>query len=206
MRISAMLNTGTTAFAGGPRSRFACAELLEAIASDCSGFSGDLEEPARRRLGGITVMIRGIIERRRTKNPEYFNDFMVVDLETVRGAIDSLAIDLPDLGHAEPISEDAPLFFDVNMLAEHLEHIATERGGTLAGFISTLGLRIRGMLADRRLGAVIARDPPASFDAWLRDYVGDDRANNGQIAIVDLSLVPSEIVHIVVFGASAPDF
>ena len=90
------------------------------------------------------------------------------------------------------------MFFDVNMLAEHLEHIATERGGTLAGFISTLGLRIRGMLADRRLGAVIARDPPASFDAWLRDYVGDDRANNGQIAIVDLSLVPSEIDHIVV--------
>jgi uncharacterized protein len=51
-------------------------------------------------------------------------------------------------------------FFDVNMLPEHLERLATEQGGNLAGFISTLGLRIRGMLADQRLGAVIARDPP----------------------------------------------
>ncbi len=79
-----------------------------------------------------------------------------------------------------------------------LTGVATEQGGNLAGFISTLGLRIRGMLADQRLGAVIGRNPPTSFESWLKDYVGDDGASNGQIAVVDLSLVPSEIVHIVV--------
>ena len=120
------------------------------------------------------------------------------DLETIRSALDTLAQTLPDIGHAAPISEDAPQFFDVNILAEHLDRVATEQGGNLAGFISTLGLRIRGMLADQRLGAVIGRDPPTSFETWLKDYVGDDGASNGQIAVVDLSLVPSEIVHIVV--------
>ena len=84
------------------------------------------------------------------------------------------------------------------MLAEHLERIATEQGGNLAGFIATLGLRVRGMLADKRLGPVIARNPPTTFSNWLKDYVGDDGASNGQVAIVDLSLVPSEIVHVVV--------
>ena len=54
------------------------------------------------------------------------------------------------------------------------------------------------MLADQRLGAVIGRNPPTSFDSWLNDYVGDDGATNGPIAVVDLSLVPSEIVHIIV--------
>jgi hypothetical protein len=102
------------------------------------------------------------------------------------------------MGNAAPISEDAPLFFNVNMLAEHLERVATEQGGNLAGFISTLGLRIRGMLADKHLSAVIARDPPTSFDSWLKDYVGDNCAGNGPLAVVDLSLVPSEVVHIVV--------
>src|ERR1019366_6229367 len=134
-----------------------------------------------------------IVDSRRLGN--FFNDFAISDLETVRSALDTLAQTLPDLGHAAPISEDAPHFFDVNILAEQLDRVATEQGGNLAGFISTLGLRIRGMLADQRLGAVIGREPPITFEDWLKDYIGADGAANGAISVVDLSLVPSEIVH-----------
>ncbi|PAQ06728.1 ATP-binding protein [Mesorhizobium temperatum] len=196
IRISAMLNTGTPAFAGTPKARFDCARLLETIASDCSQFSGEALNTASDALAAIAITITGIVDSRRSGN--YFNDFAISDLETARSALDTLAQTLPDIGHATLINEDAPQFFDVNILAEHLDRVATEQGGNLAGFISTLGLRIRGMLADQRLGAVIGRDPPTSFEAWLKDYVGDDGATNGQIAVVDLSLVPSEIVHIVV--------
>lgn len=195
-RISAMLNTGTQAFAGAARARFECARLLETIASDCSQFGGEPLDTASVALAAIAATIVGIVDSRRSGN--YFNDFAISDLETIRSALDTLAQRLPDMGHAAPISEDAPQFFDVNILAEHLDRVATEQGGNLAGFISTLGLRIRGMLADQRLGAVIGRDPPTCFESWLKDYVGDDGASNGQIAVVDLSLVPSEIVHIVV--------
>src|SRR5258708_9537400 len=93
------------------------------------------------------------------------------------------------MGAAAPISEDSPLFFDVNMLAEHLERTATEQGGNLTGFISTLGLRIRGMLADQRLGSVIGGEPQIAFDNWLKDYVGDKAASTGPLAIIDLSFV-----------------
>lgn len=195
-RVSAMLNTGTQAFAGGARQRFECARLLETIASDCAQFAGEVEEPTSTELATIATTTTGIVNSRRSGN--YFNDFAVADLESVRDALDALTQTLPDMGNAAPISEDAPLFFNVNMLAEHLERVATEQGGNLAGFISTLGLRIRGMLADQRLGAVIGRDPPTSFDTWLKDYVGDNGASNGPLAVVDLSLVPSEVVHIVV--------
>lgn len=195
-RISAMLNIGTQAFAGGARQRFECARLLETTASDCVQFAGEVEEPASTALAKIAETTTEVVDGRRSGN--YFNDFAVADLESVRNALDTLAKTLPDMGNAAPISEDAPLFFNVNMLAEHLERVATEQGGNLAGFISTLGLRIRGMLADQRLGAVIARDPPTSFDAWLKDYVGDNGASNGPLAVVDLSLVPSEVVHIVI--------
>lgn len=195
-RLSGLLNTGTLAFAGGHRQKFDCARLLQAIASDCAVFAGEVEEPTSTELATIATTTTGIVDSRRSGN--YFNDFAVADLESVRDALNTLAQTLPDLGNAAPISEDAPLFFDVNLLAEHLERVATEQGGNLAGFISTLGLRIRGMLADQRLGAVIGRDPPTSFDTWLKDYIGDDGARNGPLAIVDLSLVPSEVVHIVV--------
>lgn len=195
-RIAAMLNTGTQAFAGGARQRFECARLLEILASDCIQFSGELEEPRSEELVALAATTTAVVDSRRSGN--FFNDFAVADLESVRNAIDAFTQTLPDMGNAAPISEDAPLFFNVNLLAEHLERVATEQGGNLAGFISTLGLRIRGMLADHRLGAVIGRDPPTSFDAWLKDYVGDNGASDGQLAVVDLSLVPSEVIHIVV--------
>jgi hypothetical protein len=159
-------------------------------------FADEVQEPLRSALSSVGSITGAIVANRRSG--QYFNDFAIADLEAVRSALDAITLTLPDIGQVGPTSEDAPLFFDVNLLAEHLERIATEQGGNIAAFISTLGMRIRGMLADQRLGAVISRDPPTSFDAWLKDYVGDDGASNGQLAIVDLSLVPSEIVHIVV--------
>jgi DNA helicase HerA-like ATPase len=36
------------------------------------------------------------------------------------------------------------------------------------------------------------------FKDWLETYVGADGASNGNVAVIDLSLIPSEIVHIVV--------
>jgi len=195
-RISSMLNAGTQAFGGTPRARFECARLLESVGAEAAYFAESTEEPTKSSLEDIRATVDGIVDSRRSGN--YFNDFSVADLETVCQKITELTSALPDIGRRGPISEDAPLYFDVNLLAEHLERIATEQGGNVAGFISTLGLRIRGMLADQRLGAVINRDPPTAFDTWLNDYVGQDGAANGQVAVIDLSLVPSEIIHIVI--------
>jgi len=77
----------------------------------------------------ITVTATGVVDDRRSGN--YFNDFAVADLESVRNPLNDLVQTLPDLGYSAPINEDAPLFFDVNLLAEHLERIATEQGGNI---------------------------------------------------------------------------
>lgn len=115
---------------------------------------------------------------------------MVGDLESARDAIAVVTDALPDIvGAAAAINEDAPVPFDVTLLAEHLDHLAAEQGGNFAAFISTLGLRIRSMLADQRLGGVIGKAPPTSFEEWLKSYIGDDGARNGPLAVVDLSLV-----------------
>jgi uncharacterized protein len=195
-RINNMLSTGTQAFAGAARARFECARMLEALASDAREFGQSVEDPAATSLTELGDEVTAVINSRRSGN--YFNDFYVTDLEGIRDRINSLASTLPDISATAPISEDAPLHFDVTLLADHLERIATEQGGALAGFISTLGLRIRGMLADQRLGAVIGRSPPTTFENWLNDYVGSDGAANGPIAVIDLSLVPAEIIHVVV--------
>lgn len=196
VRVSALLNSGIQAFAGAHPQRFQCAELLRNIATDCVRFSTEVDEPQKVAALGVAEAAEAIIANR--ASGRFFNDFSVADLESVRDALNGVCAGLPDLGNAGGISEDSPTYFDVDSLAEHLEKVATEQGGNLAGFISTLGLRIRGMLADQRLGAVIGRNPPTTFEQWLKDYVGDNGASNGEVAIVDLSLVPSEVVHIVV--------
>lgn len=195
-RVSAMLNSGNQAFAGSARARFECARMLETIAGDCAEFADGVEDPLHTELNSLRALVEKTVNARRSGN--YFNDFGVRDLERVRTALTDAAENLPDLSSISSISEDSPTYFDVNLLPEHLERVAAEQGGNLAGFISTLGLRIRGMLADQRLGAVIGRDPPTSFEAWLADYVGESDAKNGTIAVIDLSLVPAEVVHVVV--------
>ncbi len=196
-RVSALLNLGTQAFAGSARPRFECARLLETIASDATQFAPSVSDAQiTTALEELAQAVTQVVDARRSG--QYFNDFSIADLETVRGRLDTLVASLPDLGTATAISEDTPTSFDVTMLAEHLERIAIEQGGNVAGFISTLGLRIRGMLADHRLESVIARTPPTTLEHWLTDYVGANKASNGPVAVVDLSLVPSELIHVVV--------
>jgi DNA helicase HerA-like ATPase len=54
------------------------------------------------------------------------------------------------------------------------------------------------MLANRRLSPVIAPDNPPKFEDWLAGLLGDTGAANGQVAVVDLSLIPSDVTHIVI--------
>src|SRR3569623_2015148 len=36
-----------------------------------------------------------------------------------------------------------------------------------------------------------------TLDDWLKGYIGDTQATNGSVTIIDLSLVPAEVVHII---------
>lgn len=196
-RIASMLNLGSTAFAGSVGARFDCARLLLSVQEDAARFAASVDNPSSALLNTLSTEIAAIVDPRRSG--QYFNDFLVSDLETARESIAKVTDAFPEImGVAAGISEDAPVPFDVNLLAEHLDHIAAEQGGNFAAFISTLGLRIRSMLADQRLGSVIGKNPPTTFEDWLKNYIGDDGANNGPLAVIDLSLVPSEVVHIVV--------
>jgi DNA helicase HerA-like ATPase len=197
VRVSALLSQGTHAFGGSAASRFTCARLLMIIASDLLEFAASVQSTSLvSALDGASRHTSEVIENRRSG--QYFNDFSVADLESVHALLTEIQAHLPPLQHSNTVGEDAPNWFDVNLLADHLDRIATEQGGNMAAFISTLGLRIRGMLSDPRLGAVIGGAEATSFSKWLEDYVGADGASNGPIAVIDLSLVPSEIVHIVV--------
>lgn len=197
IQLSDMLSRGVQAFSGTTKAKMDCGRFLENLAGDAAQWTAELAGGVgATEMQDLTDTVSAIVAARRSG--AWFNDFTVADIETSRTKVDAAVAPLPALPPPPAIGEDAPRFFDVNLLADHLDRIAADQGGNLAAFISTLGLRIRGMLADPRLSSVVARTPPVAFSEWLADYVGADGAGNGPVAVIDLSLVPSEVVHIVV--------
>ena len=194
-RIMATLDGGS--FTGDWKLRNDCGRMLQGVATDCAKFQEEMSDDHLRAGLSKIVSICDDVVSRRTQGRS-FNDFTVSELELIHGALGDFVILIPEVAAPATATEDAPLPFDIKLLSEHIEQIATEQSGNFVAFVSTLSLRIRSMLADQRLGSVIARDPPTTFDSWLKDYLGDNAATNGPLAVIDLSLVPSEVVQIVV--------
>jgi hypothetical protein len=130
----------------------------------------------------------------------WHNDFSDSAIENVRSKLKDIAQKV-GLSIEEPISEDAPLPFSVRELPAFVEALAADVSGRdMAQFVNSLTLRIRGLFAPGPLSAVLDPNNTAAItlDKWLNDYVGQSGGGNGPLAILDLSLVPSEVIHIVV--------
>ena len=157
-------------------------------------------------LRDISSTARSVEEgsRERPKNPGqtgyWHSDFSETDLGKVSDAL-KRAADHLGLDDDEALSdEDSPVPFLVSELPEYVDALAADQSGRDIGqFVDTLKLRIRGIIAGGRLSSVIQTGDNASpaLESWLEDYIGADRASNGPISVLDLSLVPSDVMHVV---------
>ncbi|WP_368485807.1 ATP-binding protein [Pseudoalteromonas sp. SD03] len=95
-----------------------------------------------------------------------------------------------------PKSEDIPLPFEGNNLVAYLEALAQENGSEQ--YVEYLVARIRTMLSDTRMKP-ITNDGEQKVDLakWLENYIGKDGDDDSCVSIIDLSLVPNEITHLV---------
>lgn len=95
--------------------------------------------------------------------------------------------DLPDV--------DAPRHFNGESLLRSVE--ATAEMLNVSEYAETLLIRIRSLLANTRMKAIIGSDVDISLTQWLEDYIGGADLKRGPISVIDLSLVPSEVVQII---------
>ena len=93
----------------------------------------------------------------------------------------------------ESVDADIPRPFNGDALLRSIEATA-EMMGT-SDYVETLLIRVRSLLADNRIAEVTDDGEDLTLDGWLENYIGKDEAKNGEITVLDLSLVPSEIVH-----------
>jgi len=131
----------------------------------------------------------------------WHNDFRETELDSVTAALQKVACAVGLKDDESVVDENTPRPFAVEELPDFVDALAASQSGRdIAQFVDTLNLRIRTLLARGRLACVLRPKDYTSIklENWLGDHIGVDKASNGPIAVIDLSLVPSEVIHIVV--------
>lgn len=128
-------------------------------------------------------------------------DFVGADLERVMARIERAAELAGVEDDPQSLSEDTPCYFSVTDLPHIVNALAADHPNRdMAQFVDTLTLRMESLFARGRLSSVIQPDDSAviSLSDWLSGHIGTDDATNGAVAVIDLSLVPSDVIHIIV--------
>jgi hypothetical protein len=94
-----------------------------------------------------------------------------------------------------PIDADVPRAFTGDQLLRSVEANAELLG--VSEYVETMLMRIRAILSDNRMKTITGDISDVTLDGWLGNYIGDNQTSNGTVTVIDLSLVPAEVVHII---------
>ena len=126
---------------------------------------------------------------------EYYRAFTEAHVTPIVHAFQESIGRLGGIIYYEGPDEDVPLPFKGAELADHLEILAQQENASQ--FLDFLIARIRTFLTDPNMRTIIDDTDSVTLEQWMEDYIGSNDANDGGVSIIDLSLVPTEVVHVV---------
>lgn len=127
---------------------------------------------------------------------EFYRAFTEVQVNNILDAMNNVIQGLGGIIYQEGPDEDIPISFSGAEFADHLQILAEQEN--VSQFLDFLVMRIRTMLADTHMKKIIGDGIDVTLDKWLEDYIGKNKAENGCVTVIDLSLVPTEIIHITI--------
>lgn len=153
-------------------------------------------ETAAAELQTLIDTIDEIVAQR-CEQGQYWNPFSEPDLDALIAALETLIAVLPSTLEIALGNEDMPLAFDADLLADHLDVVASlGEFDDAARYIGGLKLRVRSLMADERIRPILVPGEALSLSQWMGDFLGDGQGSS--VAVIDLSLVPSDVVEVVV--------
>jgi uncharacterized protein len=179
----------------------AVGDLLKALAEDGTRYLDNTDGSLKRVILELVAVAEQMREEHRypwKNGKDGFNPFSETEMLKLQAAIAAVIHELPPADTISGRAEDAPIRFNVEELPDYLEHVASHTSTQASALTAGLVVRIRNMLADSKLSSIISPEDPPSFPEWLENHIGADAAANGPVTVIDLSLVPTEIVHLVV--------
>lgn len=135
------------------------------------------------------------LKEQRTGNYVNYN-FSTVEANSVKDLINNAYI---AFGGSEkdflPIDENIPLPFTGEMFLSSIESNAALMG--TSEYVETMRMRVQTLLSDKHLKPVISYEADYTLEQWLEDYICPNTEDTSAITIIDLSLLPSEMTHII---------
>lgn len=96
---------------------------------------------------------------------------------------------------AVPIDADIPRPFSGEELLRSIEANAEILG--TSDYVETMLMRVKTLISDAKLQSVISPEKTVTLEEWLDDYICPSDSTKGSITIIDLSLLPADITHII---------
>jgi DNA helicase HerA-like ATPase len=127
------------------------------------------------------------------KKIEYYRAFSIKQVDAIIQNISKVLSQLGGIIYQDGPDEDMPIEFKGVQLADHLQILGSQENSSQ--FIEFLVSRIRTFLSDSKIRAVVGDENPITLADWLSAYIGNE--SNEPLIIIDLSLVPAEVVHVV---------
>jgi DNA helicase HerA-like ATPase len=197
------LRLGISSFKGKPgKNDFG--KKLQSIALDLiSDQNKTNDDKLKHLLESISAKIKTIADGKYSsfisegKKVEYYNDFEKQDVENTIIAIEELLESVGGFSTYTGPDEDSPVFFHNSDFINHLERLVQETN--MQQFMDFFMMRIRSILTDSRIASVIEtkNKDEITLENWLNTYIGNND-DNGTINIIDLSLLPSEILFVII--------
>lgn len=126
---------------------------------------------------------------------KYYRAFTERQVSTIIDAFRESIERLGGIIYHEESNEESPLPFKGTELADHLETLAYQEDANQ--YLDFLIARIRTFLSDPNMKVIIDDNDSITLEQWLKDYIGDADTSGGRVSVIDLSLVPTEVVHVV---------
>lgn len=133
-------------------------------------------------------------EKSTGKQVVFYRAFTDLQIERVIEKLKTVLADMGGIIYQDGPDEDIPVPFKGTDFADHLQMLAEQEG--VSQYVDFLVARIRTFLSDARMISTVGDSGDLTLEGWLNDYVGR-KGSDKHIKIIDLSLVPSEVIHVV---------
>ncbi len=93
------------------------------------------------------------------------------------------------------VSEDNPVQFNIDNLSDYVDKIAQEKDSLQ--YVQFMTTRIKSLLNNTVISSVINNKSEESLLKWIEDFLATNQ-NKGKLCIIDLSLLPLDVIHLLV--------
>ena len=175
---------------------------LKTIADDIKGEEEEFTD-YQEDLSNIIKKIKSVLKsvarsfKKEGEKVNYYEPFKNNDIKQIVDCLFVLWKKLRDSVYQDGISDDRPIRFKATDLVSCLQILSKKKN--IGKYVDPLIMRIQAMLDDTRIKSIMRDDSDEiTLVGWLNDYLGKDEDKENNITIIDLSLVPSEVIHIII--------